>query len=66
MNVWLKEARINEGLSIAEAARAMGVARHTLRKVEEEGYMPEPATAKRIADFFERRVTDIWPVERAA
>jgi predicted transcriptional regulator len=66
MHVWLKESRVNRGLSIAAAAIEMGVSRETLRRVE-DGQRPEPATAKRIADFYEQRVTDLWPVqERAA
>jgi DNA-binding XRE family transcriptional regulator len=62
MNIWLKEARINRGLSLAAAASEIGVSRATLVDVE-DGHVPTPATAKRIADFYEQRVTDIWPVE---
>jgi transcriptional regulator with XRE-family HTH domain len=58
----LRAERIDRGLSLAEAGELMGVDRRTLNKAE-EGVMPQPAKAKRIADFFGVRVTDIWPVE---
>lgn len=63
--MWLKEARLNRGLSLAALSAEIGVARETLRKVE-EGHVPSPESAKRIADFYEQRVTDIWPVEERA
>lgn len=65
MNVWLKEARLNRGLSPAAAAAEIGVSRGALVAAE-DGTMPRPEVAKRIADFYEQRVTDIWPVEREA
>jgi len=65
MNIWLKEARINRGLSLAAAAVEIGVARATLAATE-DGHVPSPDVAKRIADFYEQRVTDIWPVQEKA
>lgn len=53
--------RLNLGLSVPDAAVAIGVARGTLVKAE-RGEMPHPAQAKLIADFFGVKVTDIWPV----
>lgn len=57
--------RINRGLSLAQAAFEIGIARGTLVKAE-SGEMPSPANAKRIADFYGCKVTDIWPVPRVA
>lgn len=65
MNVWLKEARLNKGLSPAAAASEIGVSRGTLVAVE-DGHTPTPEVAKRIADYYEQRVTDIWPVQEKA
>lgn len=65
MNVWLKEARLNRGLSPAAAASEIGVSRGALVAAE-DGAIPSPVVAKRIADYYEQRVTDIWPVEKAA
>lgn len=53
--------RVNRGLSLNEAAREIGVARGTLRRAE-NGEMPKPSQAKKIADFYGVRVTDIWDV----
>ena len=57
--------RLNRGLTITEVAEACDVARATLVKAE-EGERPFPAQAKRIADFYGVKVTDIWPLEMAA
>jgi DNA-binding XRE family transcriptional regulator len=58
----LTAERINRGLSVADAANEIGIARGTLVRAE-AGEMPKPALAKKIADFYGTRVTDIWPVE---
>jgi DNA-binding XRE family transcriptional regulator len=65
MNVWLKEARLNAGLSLAASAAEIGVSRATLVAVE-DGHVPTPEVAKRIADHYEQRVTDLWPVQEKA
>lgn len=54
--------RLNLGLSVAEAAERMGIARNTLAKAE-RGERIHPGSAKTIADFYGKRVTDIWPIE---
>ena len=54
--------RLNRGLSLAEASAKMGLPFYVLRDAE-KGTRPRPRSAKRIADFYEVRVTDIWPVE---
>jgi transcriptional regulator with XRE-family HTH domain len=53
----LRAARINQGQSIKEAARQIGVSEGTLRRAE-RGEGMHPRTLKRIADYYEIRVTD--------
>jgi transcriptional regulator with XRE-family HTH domain len=55
--------RVNRGLSVLEAAEQIGVARGTLSRAE-QGVMPSPRNAKKVADFYGVQVTDIWPVDR--
>lgn len=61
----IRAARLNRGLSVERAAAEIGVSRGTLVRAE-SGEMPQPALAKLIADFYGRRVTDIWPHEKEA
>ena len=61
----LKAERLNRGLRVNEAAAAMGVPSYVLRSAE-AGTQPRPESAKRIADFFDVKVTDIWPVEKGS
>lgn len=64
MNVNIIAERINRGLSIPQAAIAMGIGRETLRVAEAAlPDRPPPGTAKAIADFYGYKVTDIWPVD---
>lgn len=56
----LREARINEGLSHEALATRLGVSHNTLRRIEDGG-LPQPRVAKLIADYYRRRVSDIWP-----
>lgn len=57
--------RMNRGLSVAQAAAAMGVARGTLKRLE-DGEPVHPASAKKVADFYGVQVTDIMPLEGQA
>lgn len=57
----LMAARLNRGLSVRKAAREMKVDRRTLERAE-SGQHVHPSSAKRIADFYDCRVTDIWPI----
>lgn len=59
----IRAARMNRGLSTRAAAIAIGVARQTLEDAESGERIPLPATAKKIADFYDVKVTDIWPVD---
>lgn len=62
MKANLVEMRLNKGLSLREAAAAMKINREVLRMAE-QGRTPFPRSAKRIADFYDMRVTDIWSVD---
>lgn len=57
--------RLNRGLSQADAAAEIGVARATLDRAE-SGLSVQPAKAKRIADYYGVLVTDILPAETKA
>lgn len=61
----LRAARLNRGYSQREAAAVIGVPRETLRRVE-NGLGVMPSNAKKIADFFGVRVTDVMPLEEVA
>jgi len=56
----LTAERVNRGLSIRALAREMGVAEQSLRRLE-AGERVTPAIAKRIADYFGVKVTDLGP-----
>jgi DNA-binding XRE family transcriptional regulator len=61
----LRSARMNEGVTINALAEATGVSRATIMRLE-QGAAPQAPTAKALADFFEVKVTDIWPVDEQA
>lgn len=62
----LKAERLNRGLSQRAMAEEIGITQAILVGVEAEGRRPQPAHAKKIADYFGVRVTDLWPLEEAA
>ena len=62
MNQKLITLRLNAGLSMRQAALSIGIARDTYEGAEKNG-MPHPATAKKIADFYGVRVTDLWTTD---
>jgi transcriptional regulator with XRE-family HTH domain len=55
--------RINRGLSVLELAEQVGTSAMTIRRAESGERMPRPKVAKRIADLYGVKVTDIWPLE---
>lgn len=65
MSVNLTAERLNRGLSIRQAAKAIGVTAPTLQRAE-TGEGVHPGNALKIADFYDCKVTDIWPVEEQA
>ena len=58
----LRSARINEGHSVRSLASDIGIAYNTLLRLERGGAV-HPATAKKVADHFGIRVTDLMPSE---
>ena len=58
----IRAERLNRGLSSRDAAGEIGVSQAILLRAE-DGKGVRPAHAKRIADFYGVKVTDLWPVE---
>jgi transcriptional regulator with XRE-family HTH domain len=58
----LAEQRLNAGYSIKALARELGVHEHAIRKLEAGGTI-HPANAKKIADKFGVKVTDLMPLD---
>ncbi len=54
-------ARLNKGLTQRQAAASIGINRGTLQAAE-SGDSVHPGNAKKIADFYGVKVTDIWPM----
>jgi plasmid maintenance system antidote protein VapI len=65
MNFNLTAERLNRGQSIKGLARTLDVHEHSIRALE-TGKTVHPATAKKVADFFGVKVTDLMPLDRAA
>lgn len=58
-------ARLNAGLTQRELSEQVGVPLQTVQRLE-AGLGARPGNAKKIADFFGVRVTDLLPVSEAA
>lgn len=58
--------RLERGLSQEEIAAEIGVSVDVYRNAERTGRRPHPGNARKFAVYFERRVTDIWPVDTEA
>jgi lambda repressor-like predicted transcriptional regulator len=58
----LRVERLNSGKTIRARAEEIGVKSHVLRYAEQGG-CPRPEQAKRIADFYGVKVTDLWPID---
>lgn len=56
----LKQLRVDQGLSRDAAARAIGVAHHTLKDME-NGERVRPASVKRAADYYGVPVSELAP-----
>jgi DNA-binding XRE family transcriptional regulator len=61
----LVRARWNAGLSQEALAEKVGISAETIRRIE-NGSRPQPATAKKLADYFEVKPTDLFDIERAS
>lgn len=64
MSFDLTTARVNRGLSQRAAAKAIGVHPASIRSLERRETV-HPATAKKVADFFDCKVTDLMPLDVA-
>lgn len=61
----LREARLNRGLSARQVALEIGIAQETFRRLE-DGEPVHPSSAKKVADYFGVRVTDLMPAQETA
>lgn len=61
----LTAARINAGLSQRQLAQKVPVGLETIRRLE-RGEGAHPENAKKVADYFGVKVTDLMPLEPAA
>ncbi len=57
--------RKDRGMSQQAMAVTIGVSVDVIRSLETGRYL-QPANALKVADFYEKRVTDIWPIESKA
>lgn len=60
----LTEARLNSGHSIRSLGEELGIGYQSIRRLE-AGEPVRPAAAKKVADFFGVKVTDLMPLEVA-
>lgn len=58
----LRELRFNAGLSPEELGAEVEVSGRTIRRLE-DGQMPTPRVAKKLADRFEVTATDLFPIQ---
>lgn len=63
MSIDLAAERLNKGHSIRSLSDELNVHQHAIRRLEAGGSV-HPATAKKIADYYGVKVTDIMPLER--
>lgn len=59
----LQELRINHGMSPNDLAARAGINGNTVR-LAERGFTPTVRVQFAIADVFDLRPTDLWPIER--
>ena len=62
----LKAERLNRGLTTREVAEKVEVTSATIERIEAGTSSPRPGTAKKLADLYGHKVTDIWPVDEKA
>jgi transcriptional regulator with XRE-family HTH domain len=63
MSVDLRTERLNRGLSLQEAAETIGVEASVLSRAERGDTTPTPGNAFKIATFYGRKVTEVWPLD---
>jgi transcriptional regulator with XRE-family HTH domain len=62
---FLISERLDKGWSIERAAHEIGIAPNTLRRLEAGG-VPYPATGFKVAQFYDRRPSELWPAKGIA
>jgi transcriptional regulator with XRE-family HTH domain len=62
MSLDMRKERINRGYSLRALSRELGVPEQTIRRAE-QGQTPSVANARKLAEFYGVKVTDIWPVD---
>lgn len=58
----LIEYRLNKGLTPNQVAYMTGLTGPTIR-LAEKGHVPSPRVQLALAEFYEERVLDLWPLE---
>lgn len=58
----LIEMRLNKGLTPNQVAYLTGLTGPTVR-LAESGHVPSPRVQLALADFYGRKVVDLWPLE---
>jgi DNA-binding XRE family transcriptional regulator len=61
----LAELRFDEGLTPEELGEKCHISGRTIRRIE-EGTKPSPRVAKKLADHFKVKPSEIWPVDAEA
>lgn len=61
MNANLRDLRRDRGLTLERAAEQMGISRAALSLIELGRVTPTPPVALRVAQFYELKVSDVWP-----
>lgn len=61
-NTTLIRERFDRGLTVEQAAKRMKVGIDVLRRAETGRHIPRPGSAKRIADFYDLKPSQIWPI----
>lgn len=61
----LAQLRFDAGLTPEELGEEVGVAGRTIRRIE-DGHRPGPAVAKKLADRFQIKPSDLWTIEKEA
>jgi transcriptional regulator with XRE-family HTH domain len=55
-----REERLNRGLSLRDMAVQIGVTHDVLFRIE-QGAIPQPRHRLLIANYFDAKVTELWP-----
>lgn len=61
----MRREAFKRGLALAGLAREIGVSDSALRLID-QGKRPGPEVAKKVADYFERDVLELFPMPEAA